>query len=136
MASTIQLERTTLGRRSDERGVDTGLFVRLTVLDAFVRNPRLGWTPSSLSSWYGIRIDVVRRLLRELEQRGTIATDPGRDERYVLSRAYQAGDHRPGVRLPGLNTDLVVLTGSRDLVLSSTPASSRRGRAARVSART
>jgi DNA-binding IclR family transcriptional regulator len=82
------------------RAVEDGLLTRLTILDAFRRNPRLGWTPSSLSSWYGIRIDVVRRLLTELVERETIRTDTGRGERYVL-REKAVPRTLPGLRLAG-----------------------------------
>lgn len=62
------------------RGFEQGV-----VLDAFVRNPRLVWTPAGLSTWYGIRVDVVRAILRELVGRGVIQRLPG--NRYLLRQA-------------------------------------------------
>ncbi len=63
--------------------------------------PTLGWTPTNLSSWYGIRIDVVRRLLAELVEHGVIRREPGRGERYLLKEQTSTWDHRPRVRPAG-----------------------------------
>lgn len=68
-----------------DRSSDRDYVVRLSVLDAFVRNPRLGWTPTSLSLWYGIRIDLVRVLVDELAARGVVRADAGPGERFVLA---------------------------------------------------
>lgn len=60
-------------------------FERGVVLDAFVRNPKLVWTPAGLSTWYGIRVDVVRAILRELVGRGVVQRLSG--NRYLLRQA-------------------------------------------------
>lgn len=67
-------------------GLDPGYHDRLTVLDAFLRNPRLAWTPEGLSVWYGIRVDLVRRLLVDLQARRIIRRARGRKELYLLRR--------------------------------------------------
>ncbi len=71
-------------------GLDLGYHDRLTVLDAFLRNPRLGWTPEGLSVWYGIRVDLVRRLLVDLQARRIIRRVRGRKELYLLRRPARA----------------------------------------------
>jgi hypothetical protein len=71
-------------------GLDPGYYDRLTVLDAFLRNPRLEWTPEGLSAWYGIRVDLVRRVLVDLQARRIIRRTRGRKELYMLRRPLRA----------------------------------------------
>ncbi len=54
------------------------------MLDAFIKNPGLAWTPAGLSSWYWIRLDLVRAILGELADEGFICRARGRPNSYVL----------------------------------------------------
>lgn len=60
-------------------------FERETLVDAFLRNPRLRWTPEGLALWYGIQIDGVRGVLDELVDDGIVRRAPGRGDGYVLN---------------------------------------------------
>ena len=60
-------------------------FERETILDAFLRNPGLRWTPEGLSSWYGIRNAAVRALLDEFVEEGIVHRALGRGDGYVLN---------------------------------------------------
>ncbi len=62
-----------------------GWFEQETVLDAFIRNPGLAWTPTGLCSWYRIRLDLVRAIVDELAEEGVICRVPGRPNSYVLN---------------------------------------------------
>ena len=73
-----------MGRTTTSRGRG---FEHGTVLDAFVRNPTLVWTPAGLSTWYGIRVDYVRTILRELVGKGVVQRLPG--NRYLLRAALR-----------------------------------------------
>lgn len=64
---------------------------RRTVLDAFLRNPRLEWTTLGLAVWYGIRIDTVRSVVSNLVSAGIVRPGPGPGETYVLSARRKAG---------------------------------------------
>lgn len=66
------------------------VFERETLLDAFLRNPGTRWTPEGLCSWYGIRNDLVRALLDELLEAGTVRRAPGRGTGYVLNEEASA----------------------------------------------
>lgn len=65
--------------------VGLGSFERETVLDAFVRNPASIWTAESLSSWYRIRLDLVRAILGELAEERIISRTLGRPDRCLLN---------------------------------------------------
>ncbi|MGZ6546360.1 MAG: DUF4193 family protein [Actinomycetota bacterium] len=60
-------------------------FERETLLDAFLRNAHLRWTPEGLASWYGIQIDRVRGVLDELVDDGIVRRAPGLGDGYVLN---------------------------------------------------
>lgn len=90
-AVTMDVERVKNEDLPDVRGgLDPGHHDRDTVLDAFLRNPRLAWTPEGLAAWYGIRVDLVRGLLLDLQARRIIRRARGRKELYVLRRPVRA----------------------------------------------
>ena len=52
--------------------------------EAFVRNPNLRWTPIGLSEWWGLRIDLVNAIVRELAADRVIDRVPGSGDHYIL----------------------------------------------------
>jgi hypothetical protein len=60
-------------------------FERETLLDAFLPNPGMRWTPEGVSSWYGIRNDAVRALLDQFMEIGIVHRAPGRGNGHVLN---------------------------------------------------
>jgi hypothetical protein len=80
----------------ERAGEGWGSFERESVLHAFLMNPRRTWTSASLSSWYGIRIDLVRAILSELAEeriicfRGGSQTGTGWTVRPPSSRSGRA----------------------------------------------
>lgn len=64
------------------------------LLHAFVHNPTLAWTPDGLSSWYGIRIDLVRRILAEMTEWGIVRWIPGRRDMYLLAEERVLAEDR------------------------------------------
>lgn len=59
-------------------------FVHLTLLHAFISNPRRSWTVHDLSNWYGIRLDRAKAVARELAACGILRSVDGRAEAYRL----------------------------------------------------
>jgi hypothetical protein len=58
------------------------LLTRSVLVHAFSHNPKLTWTPSGLSSWYGIRIDRVRLILADLVHGGFVVNTDRRKKHY------------------------------------------------------
>lgn len=71
-----------------------GSFECEVLLHAFVHNPTLVWTPYGLSSWYGIRIDLVRRILAEMTEWGIVRWIPGRRDMYLLAEERVLAEER------------------------------------------
>jgi hypothetical protein len=71
-----------------------GSFECEVLLHAFVHNPTLAWTPDGLSSWYGIRIDLVRRILAEMTEWGIVRWIPGRRDMYLLAEERVLAEDR------------------------------------------
>jgi hypothetical protein len=68
-----------------EPDTGSGMFERETLLDAFCRNPESTWTAAGLSSWYRIRIDLVRAILSEFAEERIICHPQGHPDHYALS---------------------------------------------------
>jgi hypothetical protein len=66
----------------DDRTRRELLLARAVLVHAFSRNPTLPWTPSGLSSWYGLRIDRVRLILADLVRCGFVVNTDGRKKQY------------------------------------------------------
>jgi hypothetical protein len=77
-----------------------GSFERECVLHAFLMNPRRTWTSASLSSWYGIRLDLVRAILSELAEERIICRSRGQTGTgwSVKTSALRAGPVRQAIR--------------------------------------
>ena len=73
-----------------------GSFERECVLHAFLMTPRRTWTSARLSSWYGIRLDLVRAILSELAEERIICHSRGQPDRYRLECEDQRPSSRPG----------------------------------------
>jgi hypothetical protein len=56
-----------------------------TILHAFASNPTLGWTAAGLADWYGMRVDQVRVVLRDLVARGSIRRTGSLAEEFKLT---------------------------------------------------
>lgn len=57
---------------------------RRVLTEAFVRNPKLAWTPVGLAEWWGIPVGTVNASLRDLLERRVIRKLPGSRDCYVL----------------------------------------------------
>jgi hypothetical protein len=91
--ASVGVRRTTASTRREKSRPAS--FERETLLDAFLRNPGLRWTPEGLSLWYGIHGDAVRSLLDELVRDGIVRAAPGRGDAYVLNEDPVAATFLP-----------------------------------------
>lgn len=78
MGPTITpLERTRRFWRAHGRSKE-----QLTLLHAFGNNPTTAWTAEGLSIWYGLRVDRVRRVVRDFERCGIVRRGGADGETY------------------------------------------------------